>query len=105
DNQVDAAFDETLGLLAKHFARLFDRSWSKRLDADSQRSNCAGDKGSVTGCLASDASAGVVDLINLVFEPVTAQLDAIRSVRIALDDVSAGLYVVAQDAEHDIVVR
>ena len=68
DQQVDAGLDQRLDLLAEHGAGLFERGGTQRLDADAQRPDRAGDESSLSGGLARQPHAGLVDGLQLLGE-------------------------------------
>ena len=106
DEEVDAAVDERLRLLAEVVARLVDAGLAPRLDADAERPDCAGHvrARSSAACRAILAPC-CVDRVQLVGEPERAELDAVGAERVGLDDVGAGANVFLVHLGHQIRLR
>ncbi len=66
DEQIDAAVDERLRLLAEVLARLVDAGLAPRFDADAERPDRSGHVGAVARGTPRDLHAGDVDLAELV---------------------------------------
>ncbi len=66
DEEIDAALEQRLRLLAEVLARLVDAGLAPRLDADAERADRAGHVGAVAGRAPRDARAFDVDLVQLV---------------------------------------
>ena len=105
DEQVHAAFDERFGLLPEARLRLVDAEPAPGLDADAERSDCAGDVDGVARGLTRDARAGGVDVAELVAEAEGVQLDAVGAERVRLDNVGARADVFLVDLAHQVGLR
>ena len=104
DEQIDAGIAQRLGLLPEKLARFLQPGGTVRLDADSQRPDGSGHVGGVSGRLPGNLHRFLIDGTQLVFDSEGAQLDAIRSVGVGLQDLSACAHVLLVYLEHDLRV-
>src|SRR5918999_586373 len=102
--QVYAAFEQRLGLLAKDGLSLLGRRRPVRLYADAERPYGPGDERAVAGGFARQPRARAVDLVYLICQPVARELGAVSAVRVRLDDVRARLDVIAVDVQDEVGV-
>ncbi len=100
DQQVDAGLEQRLDLLAEDGARLGEGGGTERLDADAQRSDRAGHEGRLSGRLARQAHAGLVDGLQLLGEAEGGQARAVGAEGVGLEDLRAGLDVLLVDFLH-----
>ena len=105
DEQIDAALEQRLRLLAEVLARLVDAGLAPRLDADAQRTDRAGHVRAVARRATRDPRALDVDLAQRVGQAERAELDAVRAERVRLDDVGAGADVLVVDLLHQVRPR
>jgi len=101
DQQVDAARQQRLDLLAEHALRGGPLDRAHRLDRPAQRSHRPGHQDRPPGGVArlhGQARAGAVDVPDPGLQVVLAQAEAVGLERVGLDDVGAGRDVVAVDA-------
>ncbi len=103
--QVDAAVGERLGLFAEDRLGFVESGLAKRLDADAERSDRAGDVGLVASGRAREPRALLVDGREPRLETERRQLDAVRPERVRLDHVGAGAHVGLMEVGDEVGLR
>ena len=102
DEQVDAAVDQRLRLLAEVLARLVDAGLAPGLDADAERADRAGDVGLLARRVARNPRPLFVDRVQPVGEAERSELDAVRAEGVGFDHVRAGADVLLVHLGHQI---
>src|SRR5206468_10364940 len=97
---VDAAFKESCGLLAKGLPGLFTRDLAERFNTNADGADGTGNQrcaALLVDCFASDLGAIQVKFAYLFRQAVPRESEGISSKGVGLDDVSAGGQVVKVD--------
>ena len=103
DQQIDSTFDQSGNLLAKSGTRLFERNLAEGFDTNAERAYRAGDPASeALGCLASQVSAGDVDVAYMAGQTVAGQAKAVGTEGIGFNDLGAGLQIVVVHASDQV---
>ena len=102
DEQVDAALDQCLGLLAEVRLGFIGAHLAPWLDADTEGTDGSGHVRLVACRLAGDARTFDVDLVHTIAKAERPQLDSVRAERIGLQDVRARPDVVLVDFRHGV---
>src|SRR6202035_354944 len=94
DQQIDAAFNQHLNLLAKRVASLLKRCFSQRFDSGSQRANRSRDPDiEAFGGLTRDAHASPIDVAYFVRQTVSCQAKSVAPESIGFNNFGSRLQV------------
>ena len=105
DEEIDAAVEEGLGLLAEVLLGLVPSHPAPRLDAKAERTDRAGDVGRSARALARQPGSRFVDVAQTIGEAKRAQLDAVGAERVGLEHVRARLRVGLVHGQHALADR
>ena len=100
--QVHAAREQRLGLLAEVRLGLVDADLAPRLDADAERSHRAGHVRLIAGGVARDPHARHIDGVQLVGKPEGGELQPVCAECVGLEHVGAGAHVLAVHAADQV---
>src|ERR1019366_644588 len=106
DDEIHAFFVQGCNLLVKGRPGFLERDLAQGLDADSQRSDGAGDQGVETlGSLPCQASTQAIDIGQLVHTSMLGQAKRIGAKGVCFNDVGSGLEVFLVDPADQVGLR
>ena len=106
NQQIDAAFDQRLDLLAKRVASFLERSFSQRFDSGSQRANRSCHPHiEAFGGLAGHAHASPIDVAHFVGQAVPGQAKRIATESIGFNNLGSRLQVFVVNSANQVGLR
>src|SRR5262249_39791569 len=109
NEKVHSSVEQGLRLFPKDDSSLFDRSFSPRLDANSEWSKGSTDEDRSVRCdpgrLAGYTSALNVDFTRLFRQTMGHQLGPIAAESVRLEDVRSGFDIIKVDLTHEFRIR